>query len=122
MENKKPKSEINLRKLMQKMGLGTDAFAEACGVSTQSMSQFLRPGKSLTTSTIYNLACALDIDPREMFFPTDSNESEQELANKQEDTDTINEKQNTEEQNIQTTAFCPHCGGKVKVGVVLIPE
>lgn len=34
METKqRPKSEINLRKLMQKLGLGTNAFAEACGMS-----------------------------------------------------------------------------------------
>lgn len=42
------------------------------------------------------------------------------------------EKENTECQNvntsdcdiqtIQTTAFCPHCGAKVRVGVVLLPE
>lgn len=36
-ENNKPKSEINLRKLMQKLGLGTNAFAEKCGMSSQSM-------------------------------------------------------------------------------------
>lgn len=68
--NNKPKSEINLRKLMQKLGLGTNAFAEKCGMSSQSMSQFLR-NKSLTTNTIYRIATALDIDPRDMFFPTE---------------------------------------------------
>ena len=70
MTENKPKSEINLRKLMQKLGLGTNAFAEKCGMSSQSMSQFLR-NKSLTTNTIYRIAVALDIDPRDMFFPTD---------------------------------------------------
>ena len=69
-ENNKPKSEINLRKLKQKLGLGTNAFAEKCGMSSQSMSQFLR-NKSLTTNTIYRIAMALDIDPRDMFFPTE---------------------------------------------------
>ena len=71
--NNKPKSEINLRKLMQKLGLGTNAFAEKCGMSSQSMSQFLR-NKSLTTNTIYRIATALDIDPRDMFFPTDEDD------------------------------------------------
>lgn len=67
---KRPKSEVNLRKLMRKMGLGTNAFAEACGMSSQSMAQFLR-NKSLTTASIYRIAMALDIDPRDMFFSTD---------------------------------------------------
>lgn len=64
---KRPKSEVNLRKLMRKMGLGTNAFAEACGMSSQSMAQFLR-NKSLTTASIYRIAMALDIDPRDFFY------------------------------------------------------
>lgn len=76
METKqRPKSEINLRKLMQKLGLGTNAFAEACGMSSQSMAQFLR-NKSLTTASVYRIAMALDMDPRDMFFPTDEEETE----------------------------------------------
>lgn len=66
METKqRPKSEINLRKLMQKLGLGTNAFAEACGMSSQSMAQFLR-NKSLTTASVYRIAMALDMDPRDI--------------------------------------------------------
>lgn len=142
MTENKPKSEINLRKLMQKLGLGTNAFAEKCGMSSQSMSQFLR-NKSLTTNTIYRIAVALDIDPRDMFFPTD--EKDDLFSN----TDT---KQNeevpytddkpaypvhengliTENQQaglmipasnmMQAETFCPHCGTRVKLGVVMIQE
>lgn len=198
-ENIKPKSEINLRKLMQKLGLGTNAFAEKCGMSSQSMSQFLR-NKSLTTNTIYRIATALDIDPRDMFFPTNEKENSHltmmelqdimrkaypsikkesieeivkmidekgrvsddrnklEEARKRHDGETrnatlrgdlpegvihrdvkfvkqaaesepaypvhenglVSEKQ--QQQMIQTSTFCPHCGKKVRVGVVLLPE
>jgi DNA-binding helix-turn-helix protein len=69
LAEKRAKSEIDLRKLMKKMGLRANAFAELCGISTQSLAQFLRPDKSLTTNTIYRIANALDIDPRDMFFP-----------------------------------------------------
>lgn len=205
-ENNKPKSEINLRKLMQKLGLGTNAFAEKCGMSSQSMSQFLR-NKSLTTNTIYRIATALDIDPRDMFFPTDEKESSYpttmelqdimrkaypsikkenieeivkmidekgrvsadrnklEEARKRHEGETLNttlrgdlpegtihrdvkfvqqaaesepaypvhknglvsENQQAEGMApasgmIQTSTFCPHCGKKVRVGVVLLPE
>lgn len=118
--DKKAKSEIDLRKLMQKLGLGTNAFAKACGFSSQSLSQFLRPGKSLTTNTIYRIATALDIDPREMFFPT--NEAEEHIDNSEDikkDTSEITDK---EDCTPPTTAFCPHCGARVRVGVVLLPE
>jgi transcriptional regulator with XRE-family HTH domain len=117
---KRPKSEVNLRKLMQKMGLGTNAFAEACGMSSQSMAQFLR-NKSLTTASIYRIAMALDIDPRDMFFPTEEEETTLSFSDKEKE----EKKENTQEDaqpTINTTTFCPHCGAKVRVGVVLLPE
>ena len=117
---KRPKSEVNLRKLMQKMGLGTNAFAEACGMSSQSMAQFLR-NKSLTTASIYRIAMALDIDPRDMFFPNNEEETTLSFFDKEKE----EKKENTQENvqpTVNTTAFCPHCGAKVRVGVVLLPE
>ena len=128
---KRPKSEVNLRKLMQKMGLGTNAFAEACGMSSQSMSQFLR-NKSLTTASIYRIAMALDIDPRDMFFPNDEEETTLSSLDKEEqekkensqvpDNDDHSIRVPDEQPVINTTAFCPRCGAKVRVGVVLLPE
>ncbi len=126
-EEKRAKSEIDLRKLMRKLGMGTTAFSAACGVSTQAMSQYLRPNKSITTATIYNIAKALDIDPREMFFPTDKEEEKQEDNSLFAAADNIEQHavgQGAEpQQPIQTTtAFCPHCGAKVRVVVVLLAE
>lgn len=129
-ENIKPKSEINLRKLMQKLGLGTNAFAEKCGMSSQSMSQFLR-NKSLTTNTIYRIAMALDIDPRDMFFPTNEKDDLFSNADKKENEDIAENEpaypvhenglvSENQQQMIQTSTFCPHCGKKVRVGVVLL--
>ena len=128
---KRPKSEVNLRKLMQKMGLGTNAFAQACGMSSQSMAQFLR-NKSLTTASIYRIAMALDIDPRDMFFPNDEEETtlsslDKEEQEKKENTQALDNDDHSirvpdEQPTINTTTFCPHCGAKVRVGVVLLPE
>lgn len=137
-KNNKPKSEINLRKLMQKLGLGTNAFAEKCGMSSQSMSQFLR-NKSLTTNTIYRIATALDIDPRDMFFPTGEDDifSNAETQQKEETTVDIcqlheNGLVSKNQQQVgamipassmmQAETFCPHCGTRVKLGVVMIQE
>lgn len=138
-KNNKPKSEINLRKLMQKLGLGTNAFAEKCGMSSQSMSQFLR-NKSLTTNTIYRIATALDIDPRDMFFPTDEDKFFSNAETKQKEETTadkpicqLHENGLVSENQLvgamipassmmQTETFCPHCGKKVRVGVILLGE
>ena len=113
------------------MGLGTNAFAEACGMSSQSMAQFLR-NKSLTTASIYRIAMALDIDPRDMFFPNNEEETTSSSLDKekQEKKENAQVPDNNEhsirvpdaQPVINTTAFCPHCGAKVRVGVVLLPE
>lgn len=136
LAEKRAKSEIDLRKLISKMGLKANAFAELCGISKQSLAQFMRPGKSLTTNTIYRIANALDIDPRDMFFPVDD-----EPNGKTNDESPVNAVKNLIEEtkpksqpqtdNMQSNAapviqaqpaFCPHCGKQVRVGVVLLPE
>lgn len=137
LAEKRAKSEIDLRKLMKKMGLRANAFAELCGISTQSLAQFLRPGKSLTTNTIYRIANALDIDPRDMFFPVDEEVDEEnntfepqtEVENKKEENlpkdsqPQLSDLQNTTAPLFQIhTAICPSCGKQVRVGVVLLPE
>ena len=119
------------------MGIRTNAFAELCGISTQSLAQFLRPGKSLTTNTIYRIANALDIDPRDMFFPVDEEVDEEnntfepqtEVENKKEENlpkdsqPQLSDLQNTTAPLFQIhTAICPSCGKQVRVGVVLLPE
>lgn len=138
LAEKRAKSEIDLRKLMKKMGLRTNAFAELCGMSTQSLAQFLRPGKSLTTNTIYRIANALDIDPRDMFFPVDEDVEEEnnaiepkaETENKLEESPKEEETQ-PQHTNLQNTtaplfqihtAICPSCGKQVRVGVVMLPD
>lgn len=138
LAEKRAKSEIDLRKLMKKMGLRANAFAELCGISTQSLAQFLRPGKSLTTNTIYRIANALDIDPRDMFFPVDEEVVEEKNTpeTKEEIEDKLEESQKEEEtqplninpqNNIAPlfqihTAICPSCGKQVRVGVVMLPD
>lgn len=137
LAEKRARSEIDLRKLMKKMGIRTNAFAELCGISTQSLAQFLRPGKSLTTNTIYRIANALDIDPRDMFFPVDEEvfnekntaEPKTEIEDKLEESpQEENQPQNNNLQNTTAplfqihTAICPSCGKQVRVGVVLLSE
>lgn len=64
---------------------------------------------------------ALDIDPRDMFFPTEEEETTLPFTETKEE-EKENKKQDDTDNFINTTAFCPHCGAKVRVGVVLLPE
>lgn len=90
--------------------MGTNAFAEACGMSSQSMAQFLR-SKSLTTATIYRMATALDIDPRDMFFPIEEIDNSN-LCDKKSETEN-DKKEHKEGQNTAGEMFyCPRCGTK----------
>lgn len=103
------KSKIDLRLLMKKLGLGTNAFADACGVSTQAMAQYLR-NENVTTKTIYKISEALDIDPRDMFFPIneDGNTFIPESSdNKYNYNEVVDE--HVIEENSTSTITCPYC-------------
>lgn len=129
METKiKPKSKVNLRKLMKKLGMRTKQFAKATHLYDATLARYLRTD-AITANQIYKIAMALDIDPREMFFPTDEKEDENLLFTDDEEEQeemkekvAEKEKQDAAPAQLQTTAFCPHCGAKVRVGVVLMQE
>ena len=74
---------------------------------------------------------ALDIDPRDMFFPTNEKDDLFSNADKKENEDVAENEpaypvhenglvSENQQQMIQTSTFCPHCGKKVRVGVVLL--
>lgn len=110
----------------------TKQFAKATHLYDATLARYLRTD-SITANQIYKIAMALDIDPREMFFPTDEKEDENLLFTddeeeqeemKEEVAEKVaeKEKQDAAPAQLQTTAFCPHCGAKVRVGVVLMQE
>lgn len=133
METKQePKSKVNLRKLMKKLGMRTREFARATHLYDATLARYLRTD-SITANQIYKIAMALDIDPRDMFFPTDEKEDENLLFAGEEEEQEEGQEETAEEEKpeatqadapakLQTTAFCPHCGAKVRVGVVLMQE
>lgn len=136
METKKePKSKVNLRKLMKKLSMRPRQFAKATHLYDATLARYLRTD-SITANQIYKIAMALDIDPRDMFFPTDEKEDENSLFTDDEEEQekmkeevseeaaeaAEEEKQDAAPAQLQTTAFCPHCGAKVRVGVVLMQE
>lgn len=122
--------------------------AEATGVAQQNIKKSI--GNNPKTSTLLALAKGLGIDPREFFYDLDEKaedgynvvqhdyetpcsldaskaaekeyvqNSNQELNSNQEEKQNNNVQE--EAQQVITTTFCPHCGAKVRVGVVFLPE
>lgn len=124
--------------------------AEATGVAQQNIKKSI--GNNPKTSTLLALAKGLGVDPREFFYNLDEKAEEgynivqhdyetpcsldaSKTANKEyvqnsNQEDTLNSKQEEEQDNnvqegaqqVITTTFCPHCGAKVRVGVVFLSE
>lgn len=124
--------------------------AEATGVAQQNIKKSI--GNNPKTSTLLALAKGLGVDPREFFYDLAekaeegynvvqhdyetpcsldaSKAAEKESVQNSDQEDTLNSNLKEEQDNnardgvqqIITTTFCPHCGAKVRVGVVLLPE
>lgn len=124
--------------------------AEATGVAQQNIKKSI--GNNPKTSTLLALAKGLSVDPREFFYDLDENaedgynvvqhdyetpcsldaskaaEKESVQNSDQEDTLNCNLKEGQDNnardgaQQVITTTFYPHCGAKVRVGVVLPSE
>lgn len=124
--------------------------AEATGVAQQNIKKSI--GNNPKTSTLLALAKGLSVDPREFLYDLDekaedgynvvqhdyetpcsldaSKAAEKESVQNSDQEDTLNSNLKEEQDNnardgaqqVITTAFCPHCGAKVRVGVVLMPE
>ena len=114
--------------------------AEATGVAQQNIKKSI--GNNPKTSTLLALAKGLSVDPREFFYDLDEKAGDgynvvqhdyetpcsldaSKAAEKESVQNSDQEQDNNARdgaQQVITTTFCPHCGAKVRVGVVLLPE
>ena len=107
--------------------------AEATGVAQQNIKKSI--GNNPKTSTLLALAGGLGVDPRDFFYDLDAPDDTE--CDHQSTSENIAEYVNDAQvlgnddysiripdaqPTINTTTFCPHCGAKVRVGVVLLPE
>lgn len=137
---------LDVLRYLNEHGITLVRAAEATGVAQQNIKKSI--GNNPKTSTLLALAKGLGVDPREFFYDLDEIEEDEkkgiqgrlEETHFPEATDVAEEK--TEEASdaeaqragikggegttgssiINTTAFCPHSGARVRVGVVLLPE
>ena len=116
-------TKIDVRRAIIARGYKIPAFAEKCGMSPVNLRENIIKGNP-TVKKLAEICEVLNCDITDLFYPIDDSvntESKTLLFNEEkekEEESTQTEKQTT----INTTAFCPHCGAKVRVGVALLPE
>ena len=133
---------LDVLRYLNEHGITLVRAAEAAGVAQQNIKKSI--GNNPKTSTLLALAKGLGVDPREFFYDLDGEEEEVERGMQENlklhfsEADDVTE-EGTEGQtgrggsaqpdyteeasnSVNTAAFCPHCGARVRVGVVLLPE
>lgn len=119
------RTKIDIRRAIKERFGTIAAFAEKSGMRTQNIIQNMIKGNP-SVKKLEELCEKMDCDVTDLFYPIESSEEEENnTTDVEEEEDTECQDINTcdsDPQSLQTTAFCPHCGAKVRVGVVLLPE
>lgn len=116
------KTKIDIRRAITERGYTITTFCQKFNLKTQNIIQNYIKGNP-TIKRLEDLCEKLDCDITELFYPIEEPTSAEGTTNtkSQELTDT-SIKLPDEHPTVNTTTFCPHCGAKVRVGVVLLPE
>ena len=134
------KTILDVRRTIKEHGYTVQSFAEKHGLRSQNIIQNIIKGNP-TVKKLTEISDKLGCDIMDFFYPIDEENDcdksttplldlkEDSTEKETKDEDSVNDAQTEEAdktkkdtQFINTTAFCPHCGAKVRVGVVLMPE
>lgn len=95
------RTKIDIRRAIKERGYTITSFCQKFDLKTQNIIQNYIKGNP-TIKRLEDLCEKLDCDITDLFYPIGDSSDAQ--------------------STINSTAFCPHCGAKVRVGVVLLPE
>lgn len=131
--------KLDMMRAIKERGFMAKDIADKLGITTVAMS--LRTNaKNPRLDTMVQIAEVIGCDVTDLFYSEEAEEEEEEengLFTNQESDHTkdipsnapaypVHENglvsENNSQQMTQTSTFCPHCGKKVRVGVVLLPE
>ena len=132
------RTKIDIRRAIKERGYTITSFCQKFDLKTQNIIQNYIKGNP-TIKRLEDLCEKLDCDITDLFYPIgDSDDAKKNvlLFNKEKvekkdsdssDTDVLDINDTAiqlpdTQPTIKTTTFCPHCGAKVRVGVVLLPE
>ena len=127
--------KLDMMRAIKERGFMAKDIADKLGITTVAMS--LRTNaKNPRLDTMVQIAEVIGCDVTDLFY-SEEEEEENGLFTNQESDHTkdipsnapaypVHENglvsENNSQQMTQTSTFCPHCGKKVRVGVVLLPE
>ena len=117
------RTKIDIRRAIKERGYTITSFCQKFDLKTQNIIQNYIKGNP-TIKRLEYLCEKLDCDITDLFYPIGGSDVVKESVISS-DKEKEERKENTQEDaqpTINTTAFCPHCGAKVRVGVVLLPE
>ena len=128
------RTKIDIRRAITERGYTVTSFCQKFDLKTQNIIQNYIKGNP-TIKRLEDLCEKLECDITDLFYPIgDSGDAKENVLSfdKEEEGQGENAQVLSEDDysirvpdvqpTINTTAFCPHCGAKVRVGVVLITE
>lgn len=127
--------KLDMMRAIKERGFMAKDIADKLGITTVAMS--LRTNaKNPRLDTMVQIAEVIGCDVTDLFYSEEAEEENGLFTNQESDHTKdipsnapaypVHENglvsENNSQQMIQTSTFCPHCGKKVRVGVVLLPE
>ena len=124
--------ELDILRYVKEHKIPMVKVAQAAGMTPQNIKKSI--GNNPKGDTITKIANGLGVHPSVFFYDKDeekattgvSDEKKEEQVTESEQAYPVHENglvsENNSQQMTQTSTFCPHCGKKVRVGVVLLPE
>lgn len=135
--------KLDIKRTLADHNMSQIDLCQKIGVAQQNMSAIVRSGNP-TVAKLMQIAEGIGCDITDLFYPDPTEEAEEketpaETGNDGEtlnatlrgdlpegfierDVNFVQQAEENQQQMIQTSTFCPHCGKKVRVGVVLLPE
>ncbi len=115
------RTKIDIRRAIKERGYSVKSFAEAHGLCAQNILQNMIKGNP-TVKKLEEISEKLGCDVTDLFYPIEDNSGIAKAPTQTEESKESPTEMHEKVEPIQTTTYCPHCGAKVRVGVVLLAE
>ena len=111
------RTKIDVRRAIIERGYKIPAFAKKCGMTPVNLRSNIINGNP-TVKKLSEICEVLKCDITDLFYPVE----EKDIQNISTSVVSSSPSESETEKEEIATAFCPHCGARVRVGVVLLPE
>ena len=110
---------LDIKRAIVERNYTVKTFAEKLGMSVVNLRENIIKGNP-TIKKLEQVANALNCDVTDLFYSSEDSLTTLDLSSQDSSSPTI--KQPDTNSVIETITFCPHCGNRVRVGVMLLPE